>query len=98
MKWGRTDRPAEHPQDGAVRDAARPGSYVGNVLGCCVRGKRPASEDLIADRRVVKLLPVPQEPCRRREEPASVQGLSATGRRTPTRVSEGPKRETHRPG
>ena len=28
----------------------------------------------MADRRVVKLRPVPQEPCRRREEPASVQG------------------------
>ena len=37
MKWGRTDRPAEQPQDGPVRDAARPGSYVGNVLGCCAR-------------------------------------------------------------
>ena len=70
---GRTDRPADQPQDGAVRDAARPGSYVGNVLGCCVRGKRPAY-NAIADRRVVKLRPVPQEPCRRREEPASVQG------------------------
>ena len=43
MKWGRTDRPADQPQDGPVRDAARPGSYVGNVLGSCVRGKRPAS-------------------------------------------------------
>ena len=74
MKWGRTDRPADQPQDGAARDAARPGSYVGNVLGCCAKGKRPACEDLIADRRVVKLRPVPQEPCRRREEPASVQG------------------------
>ena len=41
MKWGRTDRPADQPQNGPVRDAARPGSYVRNVLGCCVRGKRP---------------------------------------------------------
>ena len=79
MKWGRTDRPADQPQDGPVRDAARPGSYVGNVLGSCVRGKRPASEDLIADRRVVKLRPVLQEPCRRREEPASVQGALRPG-------------------
>ena len=82
MKWGRTDRPADRAQDGPVRDAARPGSYVGNILGCCVRGKRPAY-NAIADRRVVKLRPVPQEPCRRREEPA--------------RVSEGPKRETLQP-
>ena len=37
MKWGSTDRPADQPQDGPVRDAARPGSYVGNVLGCCAR-------------------------------------------------------------
>ena len=77
MKWGRTDRPADQPQDGPVRDAARPGSYVGNVLGCCVRGKRPALA--MADRRVVKLRPVPQEPCRRREEPASVQGALRPG-------------------
>ena len=73
MRWGRTDRPADQPQDGPVRDAARPGSYVRNVLGCCVRGKRPAY-NAMADRRVVKLRPVPQEPCRRREGPASVQG------------------------
>ena len=72
MKWGRTDRPADQPQDGPVRDAARPGSYVGNVLGCCAR--EAASQLAMADRRVVKLRPVPQEPCRRREEPASVQG------------------------
>ena len=78
MKWERTDRPADQPQDGAVRDEARPGSYVGNVLGCCVRGKRPAY-NAIADRRVVKLRPVPQEPCRRREEPASVQDALQPG-------------------
>ena len=78
MKWGRTDRPADQPQDGPVRDAARPGSYVGNVLGCCVKGKRPVY-NAMADRRVVKLRPVPQEPCRRREEPASVQGALQPG-------------------
>ena len=89
MKWGRTDRPADQPQDGPVRDAARAGSYVGNVLGSCAR--EAASQLAMADRRVVKLRPVPQEPCRRREEPASVQGA------TPTRVSEGPKRETLQP-
>ena len=33
----------------------------------------------MADRRVVKLRPVPQEPCRRREEPASVQGALRPG-------------------
>ena len=77
MKWGRTDRPADQPQDGPVRDAARPGSYVGNVLGCCAR--EAASQLAMADRRVVKLRPVPQEPCRRREEPASVQGALRPG-------------------
>ena len=45
MKWGRTDRPTDQPQDGAVRDAARPGSYVGNVLGCCAREAAQSSED-----------------------------------------------------
>ena len=78
MKWGRTDRPADQPQDGAVRDAARPGSYVRNVLGSCVEGEA-ASQLAMADRRVVKLRPVPQEPCRRREEPASVQGALRPG-------------------
>ena len=78
MKWGRTDRPADQPQDGPVRDAARPGSYVGNVLGSCAKGKRPVY-NAMADRRVVKLRPVPQEPCRRREEPASVQGALQPG-------------------
>ena len=77
MKWGRTDRPADQPQNGPVRDAARPGSYVGNVLGCCAR--EAASQLATADRRVVKLQPVPQEPCRRREEPASVQGALRPG-------------------
>ena len=77
MKWGRTDRPADQPQDGPVRDAARPGSYVGNVLGCCAR--EAASQLAMADRRVVKLRPVPQEPCRRREEPAGVQGALRPG-------------------
>ena len=77
MKWGSTDRPADQPQDGAVRDAARPGSYVGNVLGSCAR--EAASQLAMADRRVVKLRPVPQEPCRRREEPASVQGALRPG-------------------
>ena len=72
-----------------MRDAARPGSYVGNVLGCCAR--EAASQLAMADRRVVKLRPVPQEPCRRREEPASVQGALRP------RVSEGPKRETLQP-
>ena len=79
MKWGRTDRPADQPQDGPVRDAARPGSYVGNVLGCCAREAASPAKTLIADRRVVKLRPVPQEPCRRREEPASVQGALRPG-------------------
>ncbi len=37
------------------RRRTSPRVYVGNVLRCCVRGKRPACEDLIADRRVVKL-------------------------------------------
>ena len=37
-----------------------------------MRGKRPVY-DAMADRRVVKLRPVPQEPCRRHEEPASVR-------------------------
>ena len=60
MKWGRTDRPADQPQDGPVRDAARTGSYVGNGLGCCAR--EAASQLAMADRRVVKLRPVPQEP------------------------------------
>ena len=92
MKWGGTDRPADQPQDGPVRDAARPGSYVGNVLGSCAKGKRPASEDLIADRRVVKLRPVPQEPCRRRGEPASVQGALQPG------CPRGRGAKTHRPG
>ena len=77
MKWGRTDRPADQPQDGPVRDAARPGSYVGNVLGCCAR--EAASQLAMADRRVVKLRPVPQEPCRRREEPASAEGTPRPG-------------------
>ena len=77
MKWGSTDRPADQPQDGPVRDAARPGSYVGNVLGCCAR--EAASQLAMADRRVVKLRPVPQEPCRRSEEPASVQGALRPG-------------------
>ena len=77
MKWGRTDRPADQPQDSAVRDAARPGSYVGNVLGCCAR--EAASQLAMADRRVAKLRPVPQEPCRRREEPAGVQGALRPG-------------------
>ena len=77
MKWGSTDRPADQPQDGAVRDAARPGSYVGNVLGSCAR--EAASQLAMADRRVVKLRPVPQEPWRRREEPASVQGALRPG-------------------
>ena len=77
MKWGRTDRPADQPQDGPVRDAARPGSYVGNVLGSCAR--EAASQLAMADRRVVKLRPVQQEPCRRREEPASVQGALRPG-------------------
>ena len=55
-----------------------PGSFVAERLGK-LRGKRPAIEDLIADRRVVKLRPVPQEPCRRREEPVSVQGALQPG-------------------
>ena len=55
-----------------------PGSFVTERLGK-LRGKRPAGEDLIADRRVVKLRTVPQEPCRRREEPASVQGALRPG-------------------
>ena len=77
MKWGSTDRPADQPQDGPVRDAARTGSYVGNFLRCCAR--EAASQLAMADRRVVKLRPVPQEPCRRREEPASVQGALRPG-------------------
>ena len=40
---------------------------------------RPVYEEFIADRRVVKLRPVPQEPCRRREEPASVQDAHQPG-------------------
>ena len=42
MKWGRTDLPADQPQDGPVRDATRPGSYVCNVLGCCEGSGQPA--------------------------------------------------------
>ena len=33
-----------------------PRVYVGNYLGSCGDVKRPASEDSIADRRVMKLL------------------------------------------
>ena len=76
-EMGGTNRPADQPQDGPVRDAARPGSYVGNVLGSCAR--EAASQLAMADRRVVKLRPVPQEPCRRREGPASVQGALRPG-------------------
>ena len=39
-----------------MRDAARPGSYFGNVLGCCEGSGQPC-EDLIAGRRVAKLRP-----------------------------------------
>ncbi len=34
-------RPESWSQDGAVRDAARPGSYVGNVPGCCEGSGQP---------------------------------------------------------
>ena len=81
MKWGRTDRPADQPQDGPVRDAARPGrATISNVLGYLRQGEAASQlQTSIADRRVVKLRPVPQEPCRRREEPASVQGALRPG-------------------
>ena len=78
MKWGSTDRPADQPQDGAVRDAARPGSYDRQRPGMLRQGEA-ASQLAVADRRVVKLRPVPQEPWRRREEPASVQGALQPG-------------------
>ena len=39
---GGTNRPADQPQDGAVSDAARPGSYVCNVLGSCEGSGQPA--------------------------------------------------------
>ncbi len=44
-----------------------------------LREGEAASQLAMADRRVVKLRPVPQEPCRRREEPASVQGALRPG-------------------
>ena len=49
-----------------------------NVSGRTAR-REAASLLGTADRRVVKLRPVPQEPCRRREEPASVQGALRPG-------------------
>ena len=89
MKWGRTDRPADQPQDGPVRDAARPGSYVGNVLGCCARGSgqpacngRPARGEAATSSTGT----MPQ-----------TRGTGQCAGRTPTRVSEGPKRETLQP-
>ena len=88
MKWGRTDRPADQPQDGPVRDTARPGSYVGNVLGSCEGSGQPACNGRPA----------------RGEAAASSTGTMpqtwGTGQcagRTPTGVSEGPKRETLQP-
>ena len=44
-----------------------------------LREGEPASQLAMADRRVVKLRPVPQEPCRRREEPARAQGALRPG-------------------
>ena len=55
--------------------------------------KRPAC-DVIANRRVLKLRPSYPKPSRRRTELAGAQDLSATGRRTPTRVLR-TKRKAH---
>ena len=60
-----TGRPGERRSETRVLDRQRPGM---------LREGEAASQLAMADRRVVKLRPVPQEPCRRREEPASVQG------------------------
>ena len=62
---------------GDEEDAARP-----RVIRCGTTweaAREAASQLAMADRRVVKLRPVPQEPCRRREEPASVQGALRPG-------------------
>ena len=65
-----TGRPGERRSETRELDRQRPGM---------LREGEAASQLAMADRRVVKLRPVPQEPCRRREEPASVQGALRPG-------------------
>ena len=62
---------------GNEEDAARPGFATSGLRSC--GDVEAASLRRFADRRVVKLRPVPQEPCRRREEPVSVQGALRPG-------------------
>ena len=65
-----TGRPGERRSETRELRRQRPGM---------LREGEAASQLAMADRRVVKLRPVPQEPCRRREEPASVQGALRPG-------------------
>ena len=65
-----TGRPGERRNETRELRRQRPGM---------LREGEAASQLAMADRRVVKLRPVPQEPCRRREEPASVQGAPRPG-------------------
>ena len=65
-----TGRPGERRSETRELDRQRPGK---------LREGEPASQLAMADRRVVKLRPVPQEPCRRREEPARAQGALRPG-------------------
>ncbi len=65
-----TGRPGERRSETRELRWQRPGM---------LREGEAASQLAMADRRVVKLRPVPQEPCRRREEPASVQGALRPG-------------------
>ena len=65
---------------GDEEGAARPGDPLRIVLGDCRERKGGQSTESSSQTGArEKLRPVPREPCRRREEPASVQGARRPG-------------------